>query len=90
MTKHRIINTILGVLCILILINQCMFEYERLVRNDGLKFIVNLIFGGLSILGWCFITYSFFRVDVYGTVVNMCKAKKEAKPNETEINGYIR
>ena len=76
MTKHRIINTILGVLCILILINQCMFEYERLVRNDGLKFIVNLIFGGLSILGWLSITISCFWIDVYGTLVNMCKAKK--------------
>jgi len=74
--SYRIINILLGVLCILILINQCMFEYERLVRNDGFKLIVNLVFGALSIAGWCFITYCFFRIDVFGTVTDMLKAKK--------------
>lgn len=78
-TKHRIINTILGIICILIIINQCMFEYERLARNEGFKFIVNLIFGVLSIAGWCSIAYCCFRVDVYETVVNMLKAKKRLK-----------
>jgi len=46
------------------------------MRLEGIKFIISLVMGILSLAGWSFLTYCFFRTDAYGTLVSMYKARK--------------
>ncbi len=74
-TNHRVVNGLLGFLCLAITIHQCVFAYERFMSKEGFSAVISFIFGALSIIGWVFITFSCFNIDVYDTLKSMLLAR---------------
>ena len=70
--RFRFYHTVALVACLLILVQQAFFNYERLFLND--PHWLNWILGPLSMAGWCLLLYVIWRLR---------HADKESKQEET-------
>ncbi|MBQ7420619.1 MAG: hypothetical protein IJV27_00505 [Prevotella sp.] len=78
MNKHRIINGILGLVCLTNTILHAITVYEDIVSSSRFNLWIYIL-APLSVLGWAFLTFCFFYIDMYGITADVFKVIRRAK-----------
>lgn len=74
--KRRILNWLIGFVCLAITIKHGINVYNEVTMNTTSPFPVYRLG---SVLGWLFVTFCFFYIDAIGAIQEVIQTIKRAK-----------